>query len=79
MAEPSDLTPNQEEIRKENEQPKEENRQQEQNEGTPAEASEGPTGPEERTKKGKEKVAEEEVPKQRKKDIFMFCSAVECN
>ena len=61
MAEPSDLTPNQEEFMEKNVQSEEENRQEEQNEGTPAEASEGPTVPEERTKKGKEKVAEEEV------------------
>ena len=59
MAEPSDLTPNQEEIREENVQPAEENQQGEQTEGMPAEAPEGPTVPEERTKKGKEKVTEE--------------------
>ena len=61
MAEPSDLTPSQEEIMEENVQPAEENRQEEPNEGMPAEAPEGSTAPEERTKKGKEKVAEEEV------------------
>ena len=61
MAEPSDLNPNQEEFMEKNVQSEEENRQEEQNEGIPAEASEGPTVPEERTKKGKEKVAEEEV------------------
>ena len=61
MVEPSDLTPNQEEFMEKNVQSEEENRQEEQNEGTPAEASERPTVPEERTKKGKEKVAEEEV------------------
>ena len=61
MAEPSDLTPNQEEFMEKNVQSEEENRQEEQNGGIPAEASEGPTVPEERTKKGKKKVAEEEV------------------
>ena len=61
MAEPSDLTPNQEEIMEENVQPKEENRQEEPNERMPAEAPEGPTVPEERTNKGKGKVTEEEV------------------
>ena len=61
MAEPSDLTPNQEEIMEENVQPEEENRQEEPNERMPAEALEGPTVPEERTNKGKGKVAEEEV------------------
>ena len=59
MAEPSDLTTNQEEFMEKNVQPEVENRQEEQNEGTPAEASDGLTVPEERTKKGKEKVAEE--------------------
>ena len=61
MAEPSDLAPNQEEFMEKNVQSEEENQQEEQNEGTPAEALEGPTVPEERTKKGKEKVAEEVV------------------
>ena len=61
MAEPSYLTPNQEEIMEENVQPEEENRQEEPNERMPAEAPEGPTVPEERTNKGKGKVAEEEV------------------
>ena len=61
MAEPSDLTLNQEEIMEENVQPEEENRQEEPNERMPAEAPEGPTVPEERTNKGKGKVAEEEV------------------
>ena len=61
MAEPSDLTPNQEEIREENVQPEEENRQEEPTKGMPAEAPEGPTVPAERTNKGKEKVTEEEV------------------
>ena len=61
MAEPSDLTPNQEEFIEKNVQSEEENRQEEQNERTSAEASEGPTIAEERTKKGKEKVAGEEV------------------
>ena len=61
MAEPSDLTPNQEEFMEKNVQSEEENRQEEQKEGTPAQASDGPTVPEERTKKGKEKVAEEVV------------------
>ena len=61
MAEPSDLTPNQEEFMEKNVQSEEENRQEEQNERTPAEASEGPTVPEESTKKGKERVAEEEI------------------
>ena len=61
MAKPSDLTPNQEEIREENVQPKEENRQEEPTERIPAEAPEGPTVPEERTNKGKRKVTEEEI------------------
>ena len=61
MAEPSDHTANQEEFREENVQPAEENQQEEPNEGMPAEAPEGPTVPEERTKKGKKKVAEEEI------------------
>ena len=61
MAEPSDLTPTQEEFMEENVQSEVENRQEEQNEGTPAEASEGPTVPEERTNKGKGKVTEEEI------------------
>ena len=61
MAEPSDLTPNQEEVREENVQPEEENRQEETTGGRPAEAPEIPTVPEERTDKGKEKEAEEEV------------------
>ena len=42
-------------------QSEEETRQEEQNERTPAEASEERTVPEERTRKGKEKVAEEEI------------------
>ena len=42
-------------------QPAEENRQEEPNEEMPAEAPEGSTAPEERTKKGKEKVTEEEI------------------
>ena len=61
MAEPSDLTPNQEEVMEENVQPEEENRQEETTEGMPAEAPERPTVPEERTNKGKGKVTEEEV------------------
>ena len=61
MAEPSDLTPSQEEIMGENVQPAEENQQEEPNEGMPAEAPEGSTVPEERTNKGKRKVTEEEV------------------
>ena len=61
MAEPSDLTPNQEETREENVQPEEENRQEEPTERMPAEAPEGPTVPEERTNKGKRKVTEEEI------------------
>ena len=61
MAEPSDLTPNQEEVMEENVQPEKENRQEETTEEMPAEAPERSTAPEERTKKGKEKVTEEEV------------------
>ena len=61
MAEPSDLTPNQEETREENVQPEEENRQEEPTERMPAEAPEGSTVPEERTNKGKKKVTEEEI------------------
>ena len=61
MAEPSDLTPNQEEVMEENVQPEEENRQEEATEGMPAEAPERPTVPEERADKGKGKVTEEEV------------------
>ena len=61
MAEPSDLTPNQEEIMEENMQPEEENRQEELTERMPAEAPEGPTVPEERTNKGKGKVTKEEA------------------
>ena len=61
MAEPSDLTPSQEEIMEENVQTAEENRQEEPNKGMPAEAPEGPTVPEERTNKGKGKVTEEEI------------------
>ena len=61
MAEPSDLTPTQEEVREENVQPEEENRQEETTGGMPAEAPEIPTVPEERTDKGKEKEAEEEI------------------
>ena len=53
MAEPSDLTPNQEEVMEENVQPKEENQQEETTEGMPAEAPERPTVPEERTNKDK--------------------------
>ena len=56
MAEPSDLTPNQEETREENVQPEEKNRQEEPTERMPAEAPEGPTVPEESTNKGKRKV-----------------------
>ena len=61
MAEPSDLTPNQEEIMEENVQPEEENRQEEPTDGMPAVTSERPTVPEERTNKGKERVTEEEI------------------
>ena len=61
MAEPSDLTSNQEEIREENVQQEEENRQEEPTERLPAEAPEGPIVPEERTNKGKRKVKEEEI------------------
>ena len=61
MAEPSDLTPNQEEVMEENVQPEEENRQEETAGGMPPEASERPTVLEERTNKGKGKVTEEEV------------------
>ena len=61
MAEPSDITPNQEEVREENMQPEEENQQEETIGGMPAKSSGIPTVPEERTDKGKEKVAEEEV------------------
>ena len=61
MAEPSDLTPNQEEIMEENVQSEEENRREEPNERMPAESPEGPTDPEEGTNKGKGKVVEEEV------------------
>ena len=61
MAEPSDLTPNQEEVMEENVQPEEENRQEEMAGGMPAETSERPTIPEEGTNKGKGKVTEEEV------------------
>ena len=62
MAEPSDLTPNQEEVMEENMQPEEEeNRQEETAGGMPAEASERPTVLEERTNKGKGRVTEEEV------------------
>ena len=61
MAEPSDLTPNQEDTMEENVQPAEENQQEEPNQGIPAEAPEGSTVPEERINKGKRKVAEEEV------------------
>ena len=46
---------------KENMQPEEENRQEENAGEMPAEASEGPTNLEERTDKGKERVTEEEV------------------
>ena len=61
MAEPSDLAPNQEEVREGNVQPEEENRQEETTGGMPSEAPEIPTVPEEITDKGKEKEAEEEV------------------
>ena len=61
MAEPSNLTPNQEEVMEENVQPAEENRQEETTGEMPAEASEIPTVPEERSDKGKGKVTEEEV------------------
>ena len=61
MAEPSNPIPNQEEVREENVQPEEENRQEEMTGGMSAESSEIPTVPEERTDKGKEKVTEEEV------------------
>ena len=61
MAEPSDLTLNQEEIMEENVQPKEENRQEEPNERMPAETPEAPKIPGERANKGKGKVTEEEV------------------
>ena len=61
MAEPSNLTPNQEEVREENVQPEEENRQEETTGGMSAESPEIPTVPEERTDKGKERVTEEEV------------------
>ena len=61
MAEPSNLTPNQEEVMEENVQPAEENRQEETTGEMPAEASEIPTVPEKRSDKGKEKVTEEEV------------------
>ena len=61
MAEPSDRTPNQEEFREENVQPREGNQQGKQNEGMPAETPKGPTVPEERTKKGKKRVTEEEI------------------
>ena len=42
-------------------QPTEGNQQGEHHEGVPAEAPEGPTVPEERTKKGKKRVTEEEI------------------
>ena len=61
MAEPSDLTPNLEEVMEENVQPEEENRQEETAGEMLAEASEGPTILEERTNNGKGKIAEEEV------------------
>ena len=61
MAEPSNLTPNQEGVREENVQPEEENRQEETTGGMSAESPEIPTVPEERTDKGKERVTEEEV------------------
>ena len=61
MAEPSNPTPNQEELMEKSVQSEKEARQEEQNEKTPAEASEGRTVHEERTRKGKEKVAEEEI------------------
>ena len=61
MAEPSNLTPNQEEVMEENVQPEEEIRQEETTGEMPAEASERPSVPEGRTDKGKGKVIEEEV------------------
>ena len=61
MAEPSNLTPNQEEVMEENVQPTEENRPEEMTGEMPAEASERPTVPERRADKGKGKVTEEEV------------------
>ena len=61
MAEPSNLTPNQEEVMEENVQPEEEIRQEETTGEMPAEASERPSVPEGRTDKGKGKVTEEEV------------------
>ena len=60
MAEPSNLTPNQEEVMEENVQPSEENRQEETTGEMHAEASEIPTVPEKRPDKGKGKVTEEE-------------------
>ena len=61
MAEPSNLNPNQEDVKEENVQPEEENPQEETTGGMPAETPEIPTVPEEITDKGKEKEAEEEV------------------
>ena len=61
MAEPSDFTPNQEEVMEENVQPEEENRREEMTEGMPTEAPERPTVPEERNNKGKGRVTEEEI------------------
>ena len=61
MAEPSNLTPNQEEVMEENVQPEEEIRQEETTGEMPAEASERPSVPKGRTDKGKGKVTEEEV------------------
>ena len=60
MAEPSNLTPNQEEVMEENVQPAEENRPEVTTGEMPAEASERPTVPERRADKGKGKVTEEE-------------------
>ena len=61
MAEPSNLTPNQEEVMEENVQPAEENRPEEMTGEMPAEASERPTVPERRADKGKGKVREQEA------------------
>ena len=61
MAEPSNLTPNQEEVMEENVQPAEENRQEETTGEMHADASEIPTVPEKRSDKGKGKVTEAEV------------------
>ena len=61
MAEPSNLTPNQEEVMEENVQQEEEIRQEETTGEMPAEASEIPTVPEGGADKGKGKVTEQEV------------------